>query len=159
MKKKFEYDLKKMIEEANKKGQYLPNQIMDQVEASWAKFNPDGAETVDKATAKQIVEECINSLGQLGSEKKYDEKEFDAMDPSAAIPDVPDVPEVEVPGALGGAMGALGVEAPEVPEVPDVPEIPILKPMLLVMVGKMINTGGFPDPKDFEYDPMAPPKI
>ena len=66
------------IAEMNKKGIYMPKQIAEQIQGDWDTVNKKGAEKVNAADLKKIVQSTVTGLGQLGGGDKFDQKAFAA---------------------------------------------------------------------------------
>jgi len=64
------------IGEMNKKGIYMPKQILEQVQGDWNTVNKAGSKTVTPADLKKIVMGSVAGLGKLGGNDKFNPKAF-----------------------------------------------------------------------------------
>ena len=61
------------LKQMNKKGIYMPDQIMNACDKYWDKFNPEDEMVVNKQKCTEMVEAAVNELGSIGDGQKFDE--------------------------------------------------------------------------------------
>ena len=69
----------KAIREMNAQGIYTPEQINNELDRVWVKYNPNETRTVDKETTELMVAEAVNSLGKIGDGQVFVKSDFEKV--------------------------------------------------------------------------------